>query len=122
MYTTTTVAFPRRSAGYPIGGLGYQPTITVIVPWTQQFGSAYQQFINGGYGSYGGGFPLGGFGGGLPMGGYGGGLPMGGYGGGLPLGGYGGGLPMGGYGGSPIGLGGYGGPPGAPIGFGVTTY
>ena len=67
---------------------------------------AYQQFINSGYGSYGGGFPIGG---GFPMGGYGGGLPMGGYGGGLPMGGYGGGLPMGGYGGSPVGLGGYGG-------------
>ena len=126
MYTTTTVAFARPGFG---GGYGRrQPTITVVVPWSQQFGSAYQQFVNGGYGSYGGGFPvgggLGGYGGGLPLGGgFGGGLPLGGgFGGGLPLGGgFGGGLPLGGgYGG---GLGGYGQQvQGYPIGFGVTSF
>ncbi len=117
-FTTTTVNLigPPIGSGFglPRGGFGYQPTMTVIVPWTPQFGMAYQQFINGGYASLGGGFPfggLGGLGGGLPLGG-----GLGGFGGGLPLGGG-----LGGYGG---GLGGYGGGglQGYPLGFGVTSY
>ncbi|CAF2899433.1 unnamed protein product [Rotaria sp. Silwood2] len=95
--------------------LGYEPVITVIVPWSQQFGAAYQQFINGAFGPRGGGLqpnfilalgagiPLGGglpFGGGNPCGGMPfGGMPMGG---GMPFGG----MPMGGgmpCGGGPVG-------------------
>lgn len=108
MYTTTTVAF---GGGYPIGpslGMRPGPVITVLVPWTPQFGAAYQQFLNSGLGT--GMMP--------PMG-----MP---YGGGLPLGGGFGGLPsygLGGLGGMPsYGLGGYGGLPGNPIGFGVTSF
>jgi len=112
-------AFGRR--GRIVEEVLVEPTITILVPWTQQFGLAYQQFVNGGYASYGGlggGYGglggLGGLGGGY--GGLGGGLGGlgGGYGG---LGGYGGGLPLGGG-----GLGGYGALPGYPIGFGVTSY
>ncbi|CAF0940129.1 unnamed protein product [Adineta steineri] len=112
------------AAGLGGMGLGYEPVITVMVPWTQQFGMAYQQFVNGGYGGMGG---MGGYGG---MGGLGGGLGGlgGGLGGGLPMagvanfGGMGGGL--GGYGGGMGGLGGGMGQvvQGVPIGFGVTTY
>ena len=89
-----------------VGPIG-QPTITILVPWTQEFGLAYQQFLSSGVGYAPQNFGLGG------LGGYGGGL--GGYGGGL--GGYGGGL--GGIGGAyPVGpsIGGY------PVGFGVTTF
>ncbi|CAF1270954.1 unnamed protein product [Adineta ricciae] len=42
----------------PLGGLGLgagvTPAITILVPWTPQFGLAYQQFVNGGYGGLGG--------------------------------------------------------------------
>jgi hypothetical protein len=82
--------------GHHLGGVGHQHTITVFVPWSAEFGNAYQQFVQSGYGSYGGGFPAAGLGG---LGGY-GASPVG-------LGGYGGGL--GGFGASPLGVGGYGG-------------
>ncbi|UJR12942.1 hypothetical protein I4U23_017115 [Adineta vaga] len=39
----------------------YEPTITVIVHWTPEFGMAYQQFINSTMGGMGG-FPMGGMG------------------------------------------------------------
>ena len=112
MYTTTTVLL-----GQPVayGGTA-APVVTVLVPWTEQFGAAYQQFINGGYAS----MPYGGLGG---LGGL-GGFPATGFGGlgGIPATGYGGfgGIPATGYG-SLGGLGGYGGLPGTPFGFGVTT-
>ncbi|UJR12771.1 hypothetical protein I4U23_016945 [Adineta vaga] len=40
----------------------YEPTITVIVHWTPEFGMAYQQFINSAMGGMMGGFPMGGMG------------------------------------------------------------
>src|ERR1700722_13798570 len=101
MITTTTIRFGRK--GY--GGVDYEPTLTIFVPWSPEFAAAYQQFVNSGYGQYGG------YGGGYEQyGGYGGGYGQyGGYGGGYGQsggygGGYGGGL--GGYGASPFGLGG----------------
>ena len=91
MYGFNTVGYGGGSPFLSGGGLGYQPTINVIVPWPQNFGLAYQQFMNSGLGLYGGGSP------------------------------FGGGFPMGGFGGSPLGLGGYGALQGVPFGFGVTT-
>ncbi|CAF0723339.1 unnamed protein product [Adineta ricciae] len=112
MYTTTTVAFRRPGLG--LGG--GRPAITILVPWTQQFGLAYQQFVNSGYGSYGGGYPVGALGGLTGLGSYGAAVPaVGGFGTGVPVaGGYGAGLPVaGGYGPQIQGY---------PIGFGVTSY
>ncbi|CAF1356408.1 unnamed protein product [Adineta ricciae] len=41
--------------GDRLGNLGissnYEPTITVIVQWTPEFGQAYQQFVNSGMGT-----------------------------------------------------------------------
>jgi hypothetical protein len=112
MITTTTVLMVNGPVGAP-----RRPTITILVPWTQQFGQAYQQFVNGGYGSQASGFPVGGglppMGGGFPA--LGGGLPP--MGGGLPP--LGGGLPPMGGGFGPAG----GMPPimGSPFGFGFTS-
>ena len=113
MYTTTTVAIGRRPMSGP--GVGYganrQQELTIVVPWSPEFGAAYQQFVNGGLNNAAGG--MGGLGGGMSMGGL-GGLPMGGFGGASQLGGFGGGSPLGGLGGgNQI--------QGVPIGFGVTT-
>jgi len=120
MFSRNSGAFG-RGRGAVLEEFG-EPVITVLVPWSQQFGLAYQQFVNGG--GYGGGLGggYGGLGGGFGQGlggGYGQGLG-GGYGG--LGGGYGQGL-GGGYG---QGLGGYGGGLGRevqcyPIGFGVTN-
>ncbi|UJR28014.1 hypothetical protein I4U23_009274 [Adineta vaga] len=141
MYTRTTVGIGRGPMSG--SGMGYganRPEMTIVVPWSAEFGAAYQQFVNGafaspaggmgGLGGVGGGSPFGGMSmggmggspfGGMSMGGM-GGSPFGGMsmGGGLPMGG---GMPMGGYGGASMGggLGGGNQIQGVPIGFGVTT-
>lgn len=54
----------------PVLPLAVEPVITVVVPWTPQFGLAYEQFVNSGL-ALGGGYGLGGLGGGLGAGGVG---------------------------------------------------
>lgn len=109
MYTTTTVygygpPTYGPSFGPPIGGPSFGPSfgppigaprvLDVIVPWTPQFGAAYQQFLNSGVANPGMGVPYGPSLGGL------GGFPAPSYGG---MGGMGGGIS------------------GVPFAFGVTT-